>query len=121
MIDYGKDMQNAFDEGYEKGVKDTTLDAYEEGYVQGFKAAQPKWISVEERMPEFNQNVMVYGVGLPKYGFEGQTAIAITSYTNHKYWLDVAGWNEPWQFFLADYEITHWMPLPSTKGLNDDT
>lgn len=59
-------------------------------------AKKPEWISVEERLPEFNQNVLVYGVGLPKYGFEGQTAIAITSYTNHKYGFDIVGWNEPW-------------------------
>ena len=75
-------------------------------------AKKPEWISVEERLPEFNQNVLVYGVGLPKYGFEGQTAIAITSYTNHKYGFDIVGWNEPWQYFSADYKITHWMPLP---------
>ena len=34
--------------------------AFEEGYRAGVEAAQPKWISVEERMPKQYVSVLVY-------------------------------------------------------------
>lgn len=115
---HGCPAQNLSPADCSKALKEQAADMLEKLAAEK-DAKKPEWISVEERLPEFNQNVLVYGVGLPKYGFEGQTAIAITSYTNHKYGFDIVGWNEPWQYFSADYKITHWMPLPSTEGLED--
>lgn len=66
--------------------------------------AMPRWISVEERLPEKGVFVVVY------YGnFIGNL-------------MDVYMWDgECWRSstgYLEDAEnITHWMPLPSTEGI----
>lgn len=77
------------------------------------------WISVEERMPPLDTDVLVFAVGLPEWGFEGKTTMAIT----FRYWSDSKGceqWSTPWQYFHKDYKITHWMPLPEPpKEVND--
>ena len=74
-----------------------------------------RWISVNDRLPEPNVNVLVYAVGVLEE-FIGAKTIAITSMSDtnrftgygktEPYWLDA------WQYFLIDYKITHWMPLP---------
>ena len=67
-------------------------------------ASMPRWISVEERLPEKGVFVVVY------YGnFIGNL-------------MDVYMWDgECWRSstgYLEDAEnITHWMPLPSTEGI----
>lgn len=75
-----------------------------------------EWISVEDRLPEVNQNVLVIQV------YEDEPMIA--SITRFGYWvekcinLDVDG-DAIWSFEICsvrnanDYEkITHWMSLP---------
>lgn len=60
--------------------------------------AMPRWISVEERLPEAHKNVLVY-VTNPI----GWWNVEID-------WMDEQGW-----VCSADSEwhtITHWMPLP---------
>lgn len=69
------------------------------------------WRSVENELPEFDEDVLVYAIGKSN-NFIGDGVIAITSYTNNKYGFNIVGWNDPWQYFLTNYEITHWMPLP---------
>lgn len=71
----------------------------------------PKWISVEDRLPERNTRVLVYAQE-KEDGFEGKYVITIASYTDNLFGYDISGWVEPWQYFFASYEITHWMPLP---------
>ena len=66
-----------------------------------------EWISVKDRLPEFNVDVLVYAVGK-----DDDKVITITSYTNAKYGLGITGWITPWQYFFYNYSITHWMPLP---------
>lgn len=81
------------------------------------------WISVKDRLPEIDERVLVFGVG--KYDcFIGTTQIAITHMSDRNlinchiktqpYWI------APWQYFLTDYEITHWMPLPEPPKEDDD-
>lgn len=70
-----------------------------------------EWISIKDRLPEFNIPVLVYAIGKID-GFIGSSIIEITDYTNRKYGFNIVGWNAPRQYFLVDYEITHWMPLP---------
>lgn len=67
--------------------------------------AMPRWISVEERLPEekedvaavirYNENVWEYGVAFRM--------------------------DESWRMNgVGRVVVTHWMPLPSTEGLHDN-
>ena len=69
----------------------------------------PRWISVEERLPEDGVNVLVYGLGNNE-----NSTIAMTSYTHRMYGYKIEGWCSPWQYFFHEYKITHWMPLPES-------
>ena len=73
-----------------------------------------QWIPVEERLPEKGIEVLVFAEGKIE-GFFGDTVIAISNRYDLKIFTDfeeVEVWRSPWQYFLTDYEITHWMPLP---------
>ena len=69
---------------------------------------KPRWISVEEQLPQICTNVLV--AGRMKYRWE------------HKYFqfVDMAFFNEreffetsnDWYEGQDEFEITHWMPLP---------
>lgn len=80
---------------------DATETAYRNGYADG----KPKWISVKERLPRINVGVLVYTPRL-KNIFEAF------------YKVDCK-----WEIFsyrggdILNDEVTHWMPLPSTEGL----
>ena len=76
-----------------------------------------KWISVEERLPEAEKKVLVYAVGYA-FGFEGDTVMAITCQSMHR--DGSMYWHSPWQYFLSDYKITHWMPLPDAPEVDDE-
>lgn len=74
----------------------------------------PEWIPVTERLPEKDIEVLVFAEGIIE-GFFGDTVIAISKRYDFKIFTDSEGvevWQSPWQYFLTDYEITHWMPLP---------
>ena len=73
-----------------------------------------RWISVEERLPERNKEVLVYAIG-DADGFWGKHVIAIAERFLFKFFPSDEGkekWSSPWQYFHTDYKITHWMPLP---------
>lgn len=74
----------------------------------------PEWISVEERFPEIDTNVLVYAIGKID-GFIGDTVIAISRRCVFRLfpWNEgIEVWENPWQYFTTDYDVTHWMPLP---------
>lgn len=74
-----------------------------------------EWISVEERMPALDTEVLVFAVGLPEWGFEGKTTMAIAYRFTYRFWSsgkEYEQWSTPWEYFHKDYKITHWMPLP---------
>ena len=73
--------------------------------VAQLEAAQPKWISVEERLPDAGGKVMVCGVknGMQIGAFSG----IIRPGKNRRWW-----WKKN-----TILEVTHWMPIPSTEGL----
>ena len=75
--------------------------------IQQLEAKVTKWISVEERLPEDDVDVIVYAVSN-----NGGCAIAITFHTHTLYGFNIEGWMPPWQYFSRNYTITHWMPLP---------
>ena len=69
--------------------------------VAQLEAAQPKWISVEERIPDVGEKVMVCGVknGMQVGAFRG---------------LSHPGGNRKWWWKNNTIlEVTHWMQLPS--------
>lgn len=73
-----------------------------------------RWISVEERLPERNTEVLVYAIG-DADGFWGKHVIAIAERFLFKFFPSSEGedeWSSPWQYFHTDYKITHWLPLP---------
>lgn len=78
-----------------------------EDQIRDLTKMVPKWISVEERLPENNANVLVYAIGNNEH-----SVIAMTSYTHNMYGFNIEGWRAPWQYFFHEYKITHWMPLP---------
>jgi len=83
--------------------------------VRNFPAASP-WRRVEDELPNVDEKVLVFAVGKLD-GFVGDTVIALTSmsdtnWLNHHEKVDKPYWLDPWQYFLTDYRITHWMPLP---------
>ena len=69
---------------------------------------QSEWISVEERLPRYNETVLVYR---PTMG-EKILADTYKGYYNE----DTGDWEEGWVKFgqnsIGMNVITHWMPLP---------
>lgn len=86
-------------------AKERVQDALD--YIRQLEAQVPKWISVEERLPEDNNNVLVYAIGNNE-----NSIIAMTDYTHNMHGYNIEGWHSPWQYFFYEYKITHWMPLP---------
>ena len=74
-------------------------------YIQQLEAAQPKWISVEERLPEFEKLVLVAVNGKWKT-FTFVNALQMATLYKDEGWI-IEGfeeWDKP--------EVTHWMPAP---------
>jgi hypothetical protein len=74
------------------------------------------WISVKDRLPELEQQVLVYAVGKID-GFIGDAVYALCERYVFRFFNDSPGyetWSIPWDYFHTDYEITHWMPLPES-------
>lgn len=65
------------------------------------------WISVKDRLPEKNQNVLVYQKG----GVHGGNEIDIEYLQGDGFWAD--------QGIMS--EISHWMPLPEKPKEDDGT
>ena len=90
--------------------------AYQEGYEARKRDAASPWHRVEDGLPNVDEKVLVFAVGKLD-GFVGDTVISLTSmsdtnWLNHHEKVDKPYWLDPWQYFLTDYRITHWMPLP---------
>jgi hypothetical protein len=81
-----------------------------EGFLAGYNAAAPKWISVEEKLPQQKKLLLLFtkrepgyiciytGRFTPKWGEE--------PYIGHR-----RHWNVFSEHFFG--EVTHWMPLPA--------
>lgn len=77
MTEQEKTYKQLFDSGYQCGIED----------------AQPKWISVKDRLPEEGQYVLIYSNYVSGYG------IRISQYFHNR-------------FSMGNTDTTHWMPLP---------
>jgi len=72
-----------------------------------------QWISVKDRLPELEQDVLVYAVGKG----DGFTDFHIVISKRYVFRLvstssGIEEWQAPWPYFNRNYEVTHWMPLP---------
>ena len=65
------------------------------------KLSKPRWIPVTERLPEIRQVVLITD------GIDVGTG-----------WMNRGWWNTSFADIQRD-AVTHWMPLPSTEGLNE--
>lgn len=84
-------------------VPDNNLIAYEKGFVEGAEwALSHQWVSVEDELPPFEENVLV------KIKLENLITNEIRHRTNNpKVYVDKN------KFAIYDYEVvTHWMPIP---------
>lgn len=97
-----KTVSQCVSEDYCKGWNDA-VDAmgnneyrYETGFIKGFEAAQPKWISVEDRLPKGGSMVIAHMA----------------------YFYEVLQWDAKTELWFSAHSIhakpyvTHWMPLP---------
>ena len=70
--------------------------------ITAFEVNQLKWIPVEERLPEFGQDVMVYSK------VDGRKV------ATRDFYEPVHGCSEWKDEYSSDvYDVTHWMPLPN--------
>ena len=83
---------------YEKRTKEcqTTDDAL--ALIEHLEAKQPKWISVKERLPEDDLEVMVY---TDRYGGRQELAYYVRR---------VEAWYQNCSLLIPN--VTHWMPKP---------
>ena len=102
-------MYENFDIGHDLKI------AFEDGYRAGVEAAQPKWISVEERLPEPNTTVLLIA-----HGWESQLVYIgkLEKVESEKSWLTglvskASEWTVYGFSYLKEPIVTHWMPLPS--------
>lgn len=80
-----------------------------------------EWVSVKDRLPECNKDVLIYAVS--KSG-NSDAVICITERKDYIWFGHEIPmqpyWKDPWQYFHSNYDITHWMPLPQKPESEDD-
>ena len=99
----------------EKGKAMNNNDATEQAYRNGYEAGKPKWIPVEERLPENDDRyatVCDFGHGCISrgvLGFAKDFSKVVTYKTTAKnVWYE---YDREYGFVMITY-VTHWMPLP---------
>lgn len=88
---------------------DQAADAIEE-------LSKPKWISVEDALPEEDVEVLISYRYKEGEGDTSHVDIDITTYGQMYFGgREVAGvkhWRPPFEYFSSNYEVIAWMPLP---------
>lgn len=88
------------------------------GFLAGYQAAAGQWISVKDRLPELEEQVLVYGRASMQSIRLVQPAVLKKNYS---YQYNPLAWEFEWEGFdiighdgeVDDVlEVTHWMPLP---------
>ena len=78
--------------------------------LQEAEKAIPRWISVEERLPDFYETVLVIASGKPKKNIALDHAIMTAVH------YESDGWELDEFPEFENPEVTHWMPLPELPG-----
>jgi hypothetical protein len=73
------------------------------GLVKQLEAQVPRWISVEERLPEDREHVLMR---IPGYDLHEGLYLTVTGFE----YYDKA--TKPWAWKNVDGLVTHWMPMP---------
>ena len=78
--------------------------------------SKPKWISVEDALPEEDVEVLISYRYKEGEGDTSHVDIDITTYGQMYFGgREVAGvkhWRPPFEYFSSNYEVIAWMPLP---------
>lgn len=89
--------------------------AFDDGYQAGLEAAQPKWISVEERLPEDDlpegSEVKLIKVLV---AIKAKNGVTVRTQTRHRRTLYDTR-REPffdWEWRYSAGKVTHWMYMP---------
>jgi len=82
-------------------VTEACYPASKAGFLAGYKAAAPQWISVKDRLPEIGEWVLIDGPEVCRR-IEPPSA----------FWKAEYAWNTDHESFYHPEDITHWMPLP---------
>lgn len=83
-------------------------------YIQQLEQQQPRWISVKERLPEPDQDVLLIAHGwkgrllyIGRLHHEEAETSWLTGITTMESEWSINGWS-----YLKTPLVTHWMPLP---------
>lgn len=87
-----------------------------DGFLAGYQAAKPQWISVEERLPEYDQLALLWQSEMQAQfvGRRRDSGLAFPLY----YWECTEDFFEAWKEIyypklMHQGVVTHWMPLPA--------
>ena len=79
-------------------------------YIQQLEAKVPRWISVEKKKPRVGEFVLFkYAKGAKDPTLHARNTMAVGRYEYGMFLVNG-----------CEVKVTHWMPLPSTEGLNDN-
>jgi len=111
--DYADDWHKDCD--YPAEILRHTKKATETVFLAGYQAAKPQWISVEERLPEYDQLALLWQSELQAQfvGRRVDSGLAFPLY----YWECTSDFFEAWKeiYFpklMHQGVVSHWMPLP---------
>ena len=93
--------------------KKTVSQCISADYCRGWNDAvdaMPRWISVEERLPEVDKRYGGYEYSAELLVYDGLRRRAACYCHTSGVWYDS-------RYEDDTFEVTHWMPLPSTEGI----
>ena len=93
------------------------FEAYQEGYKAALNEPDDGWISVDERLPDRYDTVIVFAATKPEIGKVTRKVVDVSQYDSDGFEMmqkcSEYQIYEDTHFADIDYIVTHWMPLPS--------